>query len=233
MTAPDPVRKTIAGALLALPAVFALVFVLHFRHLADFLTFSLSYTPRAPERVAASFIAAQNRWPMLHDPHMIAYLTLPLFQLAAAGLYVLGKNTRPLASALTLAVTSCGTIYLGGLFGMWTAFYRGLGYVDPSQTAGAAATFAAMSSNRGAFLLTTTLAKIPFVGLAAQALGLLGAGRRVPIWSVASVVVGCALFLAFWDLDNWMLLGSILLFVGFVPMRRAILDPSVAPAQTP
>ena len=31
---------------------------------------------------------------------------------------------------------------------------------------------------------------------------------------------GCSLFLAFWDLDNWMLVGSLLMLVGLVAGRR-------------
>jgi hypothetical protein len=32
--------------------------------------------------------------------------------------------------------------------------------------------------------------------------------------------LGCALFLAFWDLDNWMLVGSLLMLAGLVAGRR-------------
>jgi hypothetical protein len=32
------------------------------------------------------------------------------------------------------------------------------------------------------------------------------------------------MFLAFWDLDNWMLIGSVLLLIGFLPMRKALLQ---------
>ena len=105
---------------------------------------------------------------------MIAYLALPVFPLCAFALYLLGRAKRPAASAITLMVTISGTIYLGGLFGMWTAFYRGLGLVDPANLAGATATFTAMTSPQGAFLVTTTLAKLTMIGLAVQG-SLLGA----------------------------------------------------------
>jgi hypothetical protein len=38
------------------------------------------------------------------------------------------------------------------------------------------------------------------------------------------VVAGSGLFLAFWDLDNWMLIGSALILIGFIPMRQALLQ---------
>jgi len=219
----DPIRKILASALLIFPCLFMLVFIMHFRRLADFLTFHTHYEPRDPARVVAALIAGHNRYPLIHDPHMIAYLGMPLLPLCAFALYILGRGARPVASAITLMITISGTIYMGGVFGMWTAFYRGLGLVDTSNQAGAIATFTAMTTPQGAFLVTTTLAKLTMIGLAAQALVLLGT-RIVPMWSVVSVAVGASMFLVFWDLDNWMLLGTVLLLVGFLPMRKALVS---------
>lgn len=219
----DPIRKILASALLTFPCLFMLVFIMHFRRFADFLTFHSHYEPRDPARVVAALIAAHNRYPLIHDPHMIAYLGMPLLPLCAFALYILGRGVRPVASAITLMITISGTIYMGGVFGMWTAFYRGLGLVDPANQAGAIATFTAMTTPQGAFLVTTSLAKLTMIGFAAQALVLLGK-RVVPVWSVVSVAVGASMFLAFWDLDNWMLLGTVLLLVGFLPMRKALVN---------
>ena len=217
----DPVRKILAAALLVFPCAFILVFLMHFRHFADFFNFRMHYVPRPPDRVVAALIAGHNRAPLIHDPHMIAYLTLPVLALCAFALYLLGRGARPVASAITLMVTITGTIYTGGVFGMWTAFYRGIGLVDPANLAGATATFTAMTAPQGAFLLTTSLAKLVMIGLGGQALTLLGA-RAVPTWSIVSVALGSAMFLAFWDLDNWMLIAMGLILVGFLPMRKAL-----------
>jgi hypothetical protein len=223
MSTTDPVRKTLAAALLVFPCVFALVFIMHFRRWADFLNFRTHYVPAPPERVVAALIAAHNRWPLLHDPHMVAYLALPVFPLCAFALYLLGRSARPRASALALIITIAGSIYMGGVFGMWTAFYRGLGMVDPAHLAGATATFTAMTAPQGAFLVTTTLAKLTMIGLAAQVLTLLGT-RVAPLWSILCIALGCLLFLIFWDLDNWMLIATLLMFIGFLPMRKSLLQ---------
>jgi len=220
-TTNDPIRRVLAAALLVFPCLFILVFLLHFRHPADFLHFRLHYEQRPPEQTVAALIRAQNRWPMVHDPHVIGYLGLPLIPLCAFAMYTVGKRKRPIASALAMMITVTGTIYLGGIFGMWTAFFRGLGLVDPSQTEGAIATFKAMTTNQGAFLLTTTLGKLAMIGLAAQALTLMG---RIKGWAVACIVTGAVLFLLFWDLDNWMTIASLLMLTGFVPVRRALLS---------
>jgi hypothetical protein len=219
-TTNDPIRRALAAALLVFPCLFILVFLMHFRHPADILHFRLHYVPRAPEQVVTTLIRAQNRWPMVHDPHILGYLTLPLIPLCAFAMYMVGKAKRPLASAITMFITVTGTIYLGGIFGMWTAFYRGLGLVDPAQTQGAIATFKAITTNQGAFLLTTTLGKLAMIGLAAQALTLAG---RIKTWAVTSIVIGAILFLLFWDLDNWMMIGTLLILAGFAPIRRKLL----------
>jgi hypothetical protein len=209
------------SALFALPALLVAVFTLHFRGVAEFFQFRSSYTPTPPDQVVASLIASSNQAPLIHDPHVIAYLALPLFLLCASGLYALGRRARPMASLIAMVISVIGVIYLGGLFGMWAAFYRGLGDVDPRYLEGATATFAAMSASKGAFLLTTTLAKLAFVGLALQGLALYGT-RLVPRWSPLMVVGGCALFLCFWDLDNWMLIGALLMLGGFLPVRTGL-----------
>ena len=219
-TTKDPIRRVLAAALLAFPCLFILVFLMHFRHPADFFHFHSQYVPRAPEQTVAALIRAQNRWPLVHDPHVIGYLALPLIPLCAFAMYTVGSGKRPVASAVTMMITVTGTIYLGGILGMWTAFYRGLGLVDPSQTEGAIATFKAMTTNQGAFLLTTTLGKLAMIGLAAQGLTLTG---RIKGWAVACIVTGAGLFLLFWDLDNWMTIATLLMLAGFIPVRRTLL----------
>jgi hypothetical protein len=224
-TTNDPIRRTLAAGLLAFPCLFIVVFLMHFRHGSEFFHFRLHYVPMPPDRVVTALIKAQNRWPMIHDPHVLGYLSLPLIPLCAFALYLLGRRARPVASAIAMMITVTGTIYLGGVFGMWTAFYRGLGLVDPAHTEGAIATFKALTSNQGAFLLTTTLAKLAMAGLAAQALTLIG---RIQSWAVACIVLGSLLFLLFWDLDNWMAIGILLMLAGFVPVRRALLAEDAA-----
>jgi len=218
----QPIRRILAAALLVFPCAFIVVFIMHFRRLANFFEFHMHYVPAPPNRVVAALIGGHNRMPLIHDPHMIAYLALPVIPLCAFALYLLGRSARPIASAITLMITIAGSIYTGGLFGMWTAFYRGLGSVDPANLVGATATFTAMTAPQGAFLVTTSLAKLIMIGLGAQALTLLGT-QVTPTWSIISVALGCSTFLAFWDLDNWMLIGTILMLVGFLPMRKALL----------
>lgn len=85
----------------------------------------------------------------------------------------------------------------------------------------------ATNAPSGAFLLTTSLAKLALIGLAAQVLTLWNT-RIVANWAIAAATSGCALIVVFWDLDNWMLIGAVLMLVGFIPIKRR-LESSVVP----
>jgi len=199
------------------PCLFMIVFLMHFHRASEFFQFKWYYAAPDPEQVVPSLVRAHNRWPLFHDPHILGYLSLPLLLFCAFALYQLSRQAHPRLSSLGLFVTVSGTIYLGGLFGMWTAFYRGLGEVDPRYLDGAIATFRGMTVPHGAFLLTTTLSKFSLIGLGAQGL-MLWRLPRIPVRSAVLIPLGCLIILGFWDLDNWMLIGMLLMATGLFPL---------------
>lgn len=207
--------------MIALPLLLIVVFALHFRQWSDFFVFHAQYTPTPAQVTVTRLIAQANRSPMIHDPHVIAYLILPLLPLCALGLYALGRTHRPILARAGVALSLAGSIYLGGLFGMWTAFFRGMGDVDAHYTEGAIATFGALTAPHGAFLLTTTLAKLFMVGLLLQVAALWGR-PGIARSTILTVGAGCLLFLAFWDIDNVMLLAAAALLAGFSQIRRPL-----------
>jgi len=222
---PEPadllIRNFQASALIGLPLLWMLMFLLHFRSVADFFVFHQAYVPVPAAETVTHLIAAQNHSPMLHDPHQIGYLSLPLLVLAAFALYAIGRRVRPALAASGIALTVTGAIYLGGVFGLYTALYRGLGDVDARFTEGAIATFSAVTADHGAYGLTRMLAELAVLGIAVQAIALWRA-PRVPKWSPVAIIAGCLLFLAFWDVDNMMFAGSICLIAGFLPIAREL-----------
>jgi len=223
-------RTAQAAALVALPLTWMLMFLLHFHSLSDFFVFRDHYVPVPAERTVTCLIEAGNHWPMIHDPHWIGYLGLPVLLLAAFGLYAAGRAVRPAVAMVGISMTAAGCVFLGGVFGLYTALVRGLGDVDPKFTDGAIATFAAATADHGAYGLTRTLAQLALLGLAVQAASLWG-GARIPRWAPVSILAGCLLFLRFWDVDNMMFAGCAFLLAGFLPVARE-LRRSLAPAQS-
>ena len=224
-TAAKPPHHAGSYTAIVFPLLFMLVFLMHFRAPGDFFHFKLHYVPRDPARVVTALVNAQNHWPMIHDPHVLGYLGLPFLLVCAYTLFRVSRAARPRLSAIAMFVTGAGTIYMGGLFGMWTAFYRGLGGVDPAHLDGAIATFTAMTAPQGAFLLTTTLAKFGLIGLAVQGLLLWGL-PRVRAAAPVLIALGSLTIVTFWDLDNWMLIGMTLIFVGFLLLMPALREVS-------
>ena len=218
----DPfVRRAQAAALIALPVLWLAMLALHFRRAGDFFVFHSHYVPVSAADKVTRLIAARNQWPMIHDPHWIGYLSLPLVVLGAFGVYAVGRVARPRLAALGLSLTVFGTIYLGGVFGLFCALTRGLGDVDAKFTDGAIATYAAVTADQGAYGLTRRLAMLALLGIAIQMLALWRASG-VPRWAPALAVLGCALFLTFWDVDNMMFVGAVCLLLGFLPVARCI-----------
>src|SRR5579863_7971735 len=226
----DNRRRPGSYVIILFPCLFVIVFLMHFHRASEFFQFRWRYVPRDPEQVVPSLVRTHNRWPLFHDPHILGYLSLPLLLFCAFALYQVSRETCPRLSSLGLFVTVSGTIYLGGLFGMWTAFYRGLGEVDPRYLDGAIATFRGMTAPYGAFLLTTTLAKLSLIGLGAQGL-MLWRLPGIPRRSAVLIPLGCLIILVFWDLDNWMLIGMLLMMIGLFPLIPLWNKPGPARSQ--
>jgi hypothetical protein len=215
------VRQAQAIALILVPALWLVMSAFHFHSLKDMFVVQWHYIPHPAADTVSHLILARNRWPMIHDPHWIGYLSLPLLVLGAFGLYALGRRVRPTLAALGVALTVTGSLYIGGVFGLFTSLMRGLGDVDPRYTDGAVATYAAATADHGAYGLTRALAELALLGLAVQTAALWRA-PRIPRWTTATLIFGCVLFLAFWDIDNWMIIGELCLITGLSPICREL-----------
>lgn len=215
------IRRSQAFALVALPASWLLMLALHFRSLAEFFVFRPRYVAIPAEDKVPRLIAAQNHWPMIHDPHLIGYLALPLLVLAAFGLYAAGRRVHPRLASLGISLTVIGSIFMGGIFGLMVSLTRAMGNIDPKYVDGAIATFAAVTADTGGYGLTRRLGMLALLGIAIQALALWRA-PNVPRWSPIVVTAGCALFLSFWDVDNMMFAGAVCIVAGFVPIARLL-----------
>ncbi len=215
------VRRLCGDAMLAFPLLFALVFVMHFHHLADFTHFKLTYIQAPGDRYVPRLIELGARRMWMHDPHVLGYLSMPWMLAAMVGLGWLVWRRAPGTAILGLLIGLPGCLYLASLFAVWTSLFA-IGKTPPQYTEAAVAVWNALTAPEGVFALTTALSRLPLIGLVVLGWGL-WTSRAVPRWAAAGVMLGAVLVVVFADLDNWMLLGMVAMCAGMVPARRALL----------
>jgi hypothetical protein len=216
---PRSLAHLAAAAGVLLPVTLVASFATHFLgefQPRDLLTLRWRYVRPPAERFLELF-----RSDSLLDfvlPHLVIYLALPLMILAALALANLLHERRPRLALAGLAMTTVGTIYMGGVFGSWLSF-SAAGNVAPGQVAGAVPVVAALIGDPPMLTLTSMLAVLSLAGIMLLAVGLFLA-RAVPRWQAVAIFTGNAMIVAFMDIDNLMMLGSALWLAGALAMLR-------------
>jgi hypothetical protein len=207
-------------ALLLFPLILMIAFGLHFETVGEFFVFELRYEPSTASDFMATLTdaTARGRYTMAH---MVGYLDLPLFIGAALFLGSILFDERPWVATIGAALTVIGTVYMGGVFGSWLSF-AALGNLTPDQVAGAIPALEALTEMQGPMLLTTMLSGLSLLGLMVLAGGLLFTDL-VPKWSPALIFLGNLTIFVFMDLDNWMMIGALMMLIGSLPISLSYL----------
>ena len=202
-------------SLLLFPLILMIAFGLHFETVADFFVFKLRYQPPTASDFMATLTdpVARGRYTVAH---MVGYLDLPLFIGAALFLSSVLFDERPWVAAIGAALTTIGTVYMGGVFGSWLGF-AAVGNVAPDQVAGAIPVLEALTEMQGPLLLTTMLSGLSLGGLMVLAGGLFFTDLA-PKWAPALIFLGNLMIFVFMDLDNWMMIGALMMLVGSLPI---------------
>lgn len=214
---PPSLSRLAAAAGVAFPATLVAAFALHFVGEfgpRDLFTLRLRYVRPPAERFMELFRSGAPSDFVL--PHLIIYLALPLLLLAALSLAGLLFERRPRVAVAGLAMTLVGAIYMGGVFGSWLSF-SAAGDVTDAQVPGAIPVVAALIDDPPMLTLTSALAVLSLAGLMVLAAGLFRS-RAIPRWQAAAIFVGNAMIVAFMDIDNLMMVGSLLWLAGALPL---------------
>jgi hypothetical protein len=208
-----------AGAisLILFPFILIIAFSMHFMGefgLKDFFNFQLSYTQPPAERFMELFRSGN-----LLDfalPHLFVYLSLPLLIFSALylGKYLFNKMPKLTITGITLTII--GTIYMGGIFGSWLSFMA-IGNVSLEQVHGAIPALSAIIESKSILSMTGILAGFSLIGFLLISAGLF-CYEIIPRWQSALIFVGNLMIIVFMDLDNLMLIGSVLWLVGAIPI---------------
>ena len=212
-------RRIGAASLVGFPAVLAVAYVLHFAgefRPADALRLRLVYEQPPAARFMELFRSSSPVDFVL--PHLAIFLALPLLVPAVVYLASLLFERKPRLAVAGAALALAGTIYMGGVFGAWLSF-TAAGRVGTGEVAGAVPVVAALI--QGPMLKgISALAALSIVGLGVILAGLL-ATAAIPRWRAASMLAGSAMILAFMDIDNLMLVGTLLWIAGALPQLVA------------
>ena len=184
-----------AASLLLFPSLLILVFALHFQSVADFFTFRWKYEPVPARQTVTRLIAEAGGEPILHDPHVLAYLSVPWLLAMALTMARLLWRRKPWLALVGATLSCTGAVFLGGLFATWSAF-PALGRMPAEQIESAIVAWEVLTAPQGVLLLTTYLSYLSLLGLIVLAVGLAAAliwlypqGRFLFI--LLTVLVGC------------------------------------------
>jgi hypothetical protein len=205
----------------AFPALLIIAFIFHFMGeftLADFLKLKLTYVQPSPERFME--ILRSNSPMAFVLPHLILYLALPLAIPAVVYLGSFLFDRKPWLSIVGIFTTLIGIIYMGGVFGSWLSF-SAIGNVSADQVAGAIPALAALIKEQGMLMMTSMLAGLSLLGFMIITAGLFYT-RAIPRWQAALIFAGNLMIIAFMDIDNLMLIGATLWFIGTLPFLKKL-----------
>jgi len=224
--------EILAGvSLISLPLLLSVTFILHFHSIADFLTFQLAKPDYSAEHLLQTLTSADQGFRFFVLPHVIGYLSLPLFIFSAAAISYFSFRHAPKLISIGFVMTVFGTVFLGGVFGSWLSF-AAINQANSVASQDLVAVLGALTTMQGPLLLSSLLSSLTFIGMIVLGVGL-HRSNLLPRWSSVLYIIGNVMILVFMDLDNWMLLGAVLQAVGIFPLcRRLIMGDSNKPTRS-
>lgn len=226
-----------AISLLVYPILLMLAFAMHFKSLGDFFDFELVYRQNS----AADFMATlsgPDKDRLFMFPHYLGYAAMP-FMLATA--LVLGKllyQKRPAHAFMGAGLSLLGVIYMAGVFATWLSF-AAVGNVPTDIIEPATQVLKELTSMQGALMYSTILSVFSLLGMVILGVGLYNSNVTSK-WSAVLIILGHLFIIVFMDLDNWMLIGSLLMLIGLYPVssdlfrnRLSLTRQLQAPYHTP
>lgn len=210
------VRRILAVLLLLFPVIMMLGFILHFPSFESFFNFELSSRTYNAGGLFDTLVAGRGH--LFTVAHFTVFLSIPLFMLAILILSWFLFPEKPLLAFTGAAIGLIGCTFMAGTLAAWLSF-SGIYGVDPHYYEGAKAGFIQMVEMKGMLKIMTQGSYLCFIGMIILAAGLIKVFR---LWSMLAIITGAALFMIFMDLDNWMFIASILLFLGFLPVSKKL-----------
>ena len=212
------IRKTLAVLLLLFPAIMMLAFLMHFSSVHAFFDFHFHRDPYDSGKLFDALVGGRGHSFVM--AHTVAFVSVPLFMITTLLLAWLLYQHKPIWAFIGAVTGIMGCAGLAAVFGAWLSF-SGIHTLSPQYYAGAREGFIELVKMKGMLKFFTMLSYLSFIGLAILAAGLAWA-KQFKLINMLSIIIGTILFVVFMDMDNWMLIGSILLLIGFLPVSKQL-----------
>ena len=214
----------IAGSLslVLAPLGVAIGWALNYDSLAAFFDFKVaspyltSGTSASVEEFLATITSPDGGFRSLLLPHYFVYVAMPVF--IAASLYLARSlfGRTPWLALIGATLTTIGAVYFIGVLGAWLSF-PAIAAVPVGQPADLLPIVAAVSRVQGILLVSTILSVLLPVGMTVLGVGLLRS-RIVSRRFAVLVILGNLLIVAFGGVENWMVIGALLMLIGLSPL---------------
>lgn len=216
------IKKFLAASLLLFPTLAIIAFVLHFHSWGAFFHFYFTRPPYHAENLFEALVSGRGHSFLI--AHIFVDIAIPFLLLTILTLaWYLVKTSQTLA-ILGAATGIIGSLAMAGVIASWLSF-AAVGHVDPQYYDGARAALIELTRMQGILHANTLLSYLTFYGLIILSAGL-AYKKTFPATSMILIATGALLFILFMDMDNWMMIGTILLCIGLIPViRRLILNP--------
>jgi hypothetical protein len=213
-------KRALAFTLSLYPVLAILGFVLHFHSVHSFFNFTFVRPPYDSGHLFDALVAGRGHGFIM--AHVVVYLAVPFLLVTTLVLAGYLFHANPFLAFLGAAIGIIGCIAMAGVVSSWLSF-ASIGGVHPEFYDGARAALAELTKKEGFLLWNTGFSYLGFIGLIVLAAGLTMT-RQFPLRNMVCVLVGSLLFVFFMDMDNWMLIGTILLGIGLLPVIRKLLE---------
>jgi hypothetical protein len=203
------------------PVILIVSFIIHHMgeySMADLIKLKMIYVPPSSERFMELF--SSNSILDFILPHLIIYLALPFGVLGVVYFGSLLFEKKPWLSIIGISSSLIGIVFMGGVFGSWLSF-TAIGNLNADQVVGVIPVIEELTKRQGMLMLTSLLAGLSLLGFMIIAAGLFFT-HVIPRWQSALIFAGNVIIIVFMDVDNLMLAGSILWFIGALPSLKKI-----------
>ena len=219
----------IAGSLslLLAPLGVAIGWGISYERFMDFFkfTFSSPYISSGTSDTVGNFLTLltvpDGGFRYFLFPHYIIYASIPVFIAASLFLAHILFKKAPWHALIGSVLTSIGAVYFVGVLGAWLSFPAVLN-IPADQINGLLPVLKALSTVQGALLVSTMLSILVFLGLIILGFGFY-TSKLIPRWSAVLIILGNALIIMFAGTENWMTVGSLLMFIGMLPLALQML----------